>query len=439
MEAKLRRMQKCESDEPYMKRHIQAAKFVVRCDIYPHNTHPRISNLMHLFEYLRESNTYIEALSTKRLSMFTGWLDRKPFSDEKKNDIANSVERLIDFMQMLNLLRPGLVVFEHRWKTAQKEPVRAPERQIVEQLDLHFFDLENDAPSDMRCCYMTLRLIISRIDEVLNTPLDAVRHYHDDIFLVRNPSRKGQPFGIPREEDYAFYKDGIAEGIFLKTLLEQKNYADSKQHSLPDEYKELLFVSTKNPARLLTEASFNTYLGSVCEKLQLTDLDGEPVRLTSHALRHFNIAMRYRDGRFLPQWIRREANHQSETASMGYSYPSKSEERERFAAIQEHLRGASEVMPMEVSERKYNQLLQNPAIRILPGEGLCNGTNCRPQLNRCLKCEHFEADANCADDFREACVLLEEQLEKAPNANVKAQIKRRISVYKDFLKHTGSE
>lgn len=144
-----------------------------------------LSDIKFLFDYLREEKTNIEARSTSRLSMFTGWLDGQPFSAEKKNSIANSVEHLVSFMQMQTLLRPGVIVFEHRWPVSQKDPVRAPERQVMEQLDLHFFDMTQDIPSDIRCCYITNRLIVNRISETLRMPLKAIEFFQDDIFLVR--------------------------------------------------------------------------------------------------------------------------------------------------------------------------------------------------------------------------------------------------------------
>lgn len=169
--------------------------------------------------------------------------------------------------------------------------------------------------------------------------------------------------------------DGVAEGIYLKALEAQQKYAEAMQDKLKPADRERLFVSTFHPNRLLKDSEFNAYLRCVCEELGLTDCTGVPVRLTSHALRHFNIASRFRDGRFLPSIIQREAAHNSVAATYGYGYQSKSDERDRQRKIQASLQKTVGCEPMRLVGRKYEELQQKPTTRLLPGQGISASTH----------------------------------------------------------------
>lgn len=314
--------------------------------------------------------------------------------------------------------------------TRIKTPVRrAPDQCVIDALD-HFFFTHDEIPTDMRCVYLLLRLILNRISEVLNMAIDCLAYPEEGIFTILVPTRKETPLHRPRISKYSRSLLSQYTAILYSTLQKQREYAFAHQSDLPEEYSNFLFISSEFPTRLLTATDFNAYLKKVCEDNKILDSKGEIAHITSHHLRHIGVVQRLQSGIITPVQTKNEANHLSISTTMGYGYSSMHDESLHTSNILKNVfqdafsnSDAQSSSTLALPPKKYTALQNNPFTRLIPGLGLCSNTTCIPRFESCLQCQHFIPDKYYNDYFLECSALIKKRLDnlyKDPRKNESA-------------------
>lgn len=398
----------------------------------------KLSKAAVFLNYLQQRNIRLTGVRNSLLEIF---LNRYKDNPLIYNNISAAVSDLLEFSMQNGAVFTEKLSCPVLVQTPSNAIVRAPDKCVMESLDRIFFT-DNKLPSDMRCLYLLMRLILNRISEVLSISLDCISYPREGIYTICIPTKKETPFHRPISSKYHRSIDDYYTARLYEAIQTQKAYASSCQSSLPEEFKNYLFVSCSQEKKLVTTSDFNDFLAKLCTERKILDAEGNIARITSHQLRHAGITDRLQSLIISPEQTMKEANHSSISTTMGYGYASAHDEAERNKEIVQNVFKTSytndAAKAQTVSAKKYKALQENPFVRAVPGLGLCTNMRCKPRFEECINCPHFTPDANYREYFLECAEMCRERLQKLsenPKRN-EAAISfnhERLSIYEKYL------
>ena len=389
----------------------------------------RIRDLYVFYDFLADNNYAMELLSQPIIDRFHDYIEHIESENWRRNQYMQSLQSLVEECSKFSAFHffTSLDV-SRRWKD-NKQPKRAPDSIVVEQLDRKFFDMDAEIPLAYRALYISLRLRTHRISEVLAASLDCISYPDKDVFTVLVPTRKETAYHVSDFHKYHFLLNGTCEAIYHTVLRRQLQYATSMQEKLKEKDRGYLFVHP-TLSRLVTTADFNKYLANYCNAHKILDSEQSNAKITSHDFRHIAVCERLQSNVISPEQTMVECNHSSMEETMGYGYQSKHDETNHLKEIvvaahplfqQENVKYAE---PRLVPEVTYSRFENQPTTRVIPGYGLCLNRNCKPQYERCFQCDAFNPNPEYKDYFISAIKLLlkkTEMIEKKHGDSVIAQ------------------
>lgn len=373
----------------------------------------KIAKIAVFLKYFDKLNVPLTSIRNSAVQVFLSQYSETP---ELYNSMSCSISDFCNFASQNDIefsepINPPLLPVKH--KTLVR---RAPDQCVIDALDRFFFT-KDDIPTDMKCAYLLLRLILNRISEILNMHIDCISYPEEGLFSILIPTKKETPLHRPFISKYSRNLSGEYTAVLYFAIQKQREYALMHQSDIPEEYSNYLFVSSQSPTRLLSNADFNTYLQKVCEDNKIMDSSGEIAHVTSHHLRHIGVTERLQSEIISPERIQKEANHLSMATTMGYGYSSVNDESQHTSNIVKNVfqdaftEGQLPVINA-LPAKKYTVLQSNPFTRLLPGLGLCSNAACIPRFELCLKCEHFSPNECYYDYFLECSAIVKSRLEK---------------------------
>ncbi|MDL2219582.1 hypothetical protein LJC04_04540 [Ruminococcaceae bacterium OttesenSCG-928-O06] len=404
-----------------------------------------LHNCITFFDFLYSTHVYISNVVSALMHKYVihiGTLDCPPST---KNSICATAKKALRFAADYNLLRANLIAFDFQFDEGKKLPKRAPEYGVIKKLDRIFFDLATYVPLDMRLMYLLLRLILNRFSEVQNMHLECMVIPEEGIFSVSIPVQKATPLSLPIYISHSRLIDGNVENILFDTLLKQQQYARTNQANAMEYAKDYLFLSSKNPKELLTIDGFNKYLNDMCQKYNIRNHDGTIAHVTSHGFRHIGVTERFNSNLIMSHEIQKEAAHSRIEETLGYGYQSiydetnRLEELTNYTLSSEFTHKEKCITPRKpLSSKRYDALLQQPYVRIIPAYGACCDMSCSPKYEQCITCDYFVPDNTFLPYFEECILILEEKLNRFysnPHASKEAiQFnEERLALYKCFV------
>ena len=368
----------------------------------------RIHDACFVFNFFESKKLSISQLNQALFFSFYKYLKAIKLEVWHRNRYLQTLQTLAESGESLGVLKVESIIPVGRRYKDYSCPKRAPEAQVVAQVDNLFFNLKNNIPLGYRVMYLTLRMRTHRISEVIAMPLDCISYPEENVFTISVPTSKETAYHVPVFHQYSFLVDGVCENIYYKLLIQQHDYALSMQEQLKPQYQGYLFVHPKL-RRIITTKDFNSYLSELCENNNVIDSDGNAARITSHDLRHINVCERLQGNVISATETMVECNHSTLDQTLGYGYPSKKDEAKHLANITKQIPlfgKQKEVQCLQVPSFKYDRFLEEPTTRIIPGYGICRNENCKPQFEKCITCESFSPDPTYRDYFSAAIDLL---------------------------------
>ena len=379
--------------------------------------HRRVHDFAAIFNFFDSESLDLHYITQNSVDNFINHLDSSSYDSWKRNQYMQSFQSLIESCVTLGVIRIDSNLDATYRFPQQREPKRAPDSIIINQLDSLFFDNSIDIPLDYRSLYVLLRLHTHRFSEVAATPLDCMSYPADNVFAITIPNSKETPRHIPDYQKYNFLLSGFCGGFCHDIVYKQQQYAFAMQQNIPDEIKDYLFVSHKGP-HLVSISEFNSFLAEFCTQYQIVDAAGNSAKITSHDLRHIDVCERFKSNIVSPERTSVECNHTCVEDTMGYGYYSKHDEAKHLANIVTPILPTilnTAPTPRIVPQRKYETLAQQPATRIIPCYGLCLNRKCSPQFEKCFHCNSFIPDPQ----YKEYIIAAIERLKKANELIVK--------------------
>lgn len=281
---------------------------------------------------------------------------------------------------------------------------------IIKRMDKAFED--EAIPVYLRCIYWILRLIPSRINEVLGMKIDCLKPYggHYCLFIPTWKQNGGYWEPIMRS---IHLEDTETAAKLLTLIREQQQEAGRMQVHMDERKKDALFTYQKtfwqNDGRKALTSDYKTvskghisrYFRRICAEHKVTDETGQPYRITSHQFRHNGITDRLAAG-FTPEQIMfMTAHHGDAMIYRAYNHLDLMPEviiEKQLCVLNEPQRTAkSNVLfggrILNMEEQLEKRLLRNIRAHRIPG-GICSDiTGCKSDMFHCLECESFIPDA----------------------------------------------
>lgn len=399
----------------------------------------RVHDFNTIFNFFNSENIYLHYITQTSIDNFINYLDSSSYDVWKQNQYMQSLQVLTESLTALDVIRiPSSLNATYRFPQ-QREPKRAPDTVIINQLDSFFFDGDTDIPLDYRAIYILLRLHTHRFSEVAATPLDCISYPDDNVFTITIPNSKETPRHIPDYQKYNFLLTGFCGGFCHDIVYKQQQYAIDMQQNIPDEIKDYLFVSHKGP-HLVTMLEFNSFLAKFCAQHEIVDAAGNPAKITSHDLRHIDVCERFKSNIVSPERTSVECNHACVEDTMGYGYYSKHDEATHLAEI------VKPILPFDFNDapptrkvppRKYEMLAAQPTTRVIPYYGLCLNCKCSPQFEKCFHCGSFIPDPQYKEyitaNIERLQKINDQILKKHGNPTVLQQNLKDIQTFSTYL------
>ncbi|PKM68776.1 MAG: hypothetical protein CVU95_01430 [Firmicutes bacterium HGW-Firmicutes-2] len=265
----------------------------------------------------------------------------------------------------------------------------------------------------LRCVYWILRLIPSRISEVLAMKIDCVKPYNGK-YVIFIPTWKQNGGNIePIMRSIHIEDTGIA-GYLLGLIKEQKKIANQLQTRLDVHKKGCLFsyqrilhykkggTSKAGVANTMLVSFVDYHFKRICKAYDIKDNDGHIYNLTSHQFRHNGITDRLEAGFTMEQIADMTGHHGNAMIWNAYAHlnlrpetivkKQRSVLKESADEDSKYILFGGRILGMD--ELLEKRLLRNIRAHRVPG-GICGDvTGCKSDMWNCLTCEHFIPDSD---------------------------------------------
>ncbi len=265
----------------------------------------------------------------------------------------------------------------------------------------------------IRCVYWILRLIPSRISEVLAMKIDCVKPYNGK-YVIFIPTWKQNGGNLePIIRSIHLEDTGIA-GYLLELIRAQQKIANQLQIRLDEHKKGSLFsyqrvlhykkggTSKEGVANIMLVSFVAYHFKRICKAYNIKDNDGSIYKLTSHQFRHNGITDRLEAGFTMEQIADMTGHHGNAMIWNTYAHlnlkPKTIVKRQRTVLKESVDEGNKYTLfggrILGMDELLEKRLLKNIRAHQVPG-GICGDvTGCKSDMWNCLACEHFIPDSD---------------------------------------------
>lgn len=314
-------------------------------------------------------------------------------------------------------------------------------KNITEQLDSAFKDDTIDLR--FRCIYWILRLIPSRIGEVVGMNIDCLKSFNGAYQLFIPTWKQNGGHREPIIRTIRLEYEGMA-AYLIDLIKEQQACSKSIQKHMKEGEKDILFSYQeyvrydesrcffKNNYRTTKISPVNQFLKVICREKNITDSNGEIFKLSTHMLRHNGITDRLIQGFTIPQVAEMTGHHGSKMIYESYTHMNLNPEV--ILSKQKDVLGETDnydkyivfngrILNMEEALEK--KLLRNIRAHRVNG-GICTDIiGCKSDMFSCLDCKHFAPDHENLDYFKDQVISWEKKIEQFENLPIVSQNARK--------------
>jgi len=191
-------------------------------------------------------DTPISAITMITVPRFKEYLEKRGYAESTRSAIWSAVAIFLSQMNGFDGMALKNPFYSNPYQAKRLVDQKYILEYVAEQLNRVF--LREDIPLTMRCIYWLLRLIPSRISEVLGMRIDCIKPFdgHYCIFIPMWKQNGG--YREPIMRTIHINDDGIG-GHLLALLWEQQKLAMAYQCYLPEEKWDALFTQDPDTAK----------------------------------------------------------------------------------------------------------------------------------------------------------------------------------------------
>lgn len=366
----------------------------------------------------------LSELSVLTASRFKEYLDAKGYSESTRSNFWSDLSTFLGRMDGFDYMMLKNPFYDNPYESKRLVDQKYIPECITKQLDKVF--LKEDIPLTMRCIYWLLRLIPSRISEILGMKIDCIKPFdgHYCIFIPMWKQNGGYKEPIMRT--IHINEDGIG-GHLLALLREQQTLAMAYQCYLPEDKQNALFSYraqimqngvwyAQNRYSVCSWTYVSYQFKEICKRYEIRNEHGADYVVTSHQFRHNGITDRMRAGFTLPQIAEMTAHHGTAMLYASYAhlnlFPETIVEPIKYGAETEHPYVMFGGRILNMDSITESRLLKNIRAHRVPG-GICaDVTHCQSGLWSCVDCKHYVPEAEQLTYFKEQVVAWGEKAKR---------------------------
>lgn len=390
-----------------------------------------VTSLTVFLKFLSEdhSNLPVSTCDISIASGFKTYLDTSPLDIQTKRNIWSSAGRLLKTMDGFDGMKCKNPFRSNPYPYKRNLDSKYIPDSVTKVLDAVF--MGGDIDLYMRCIYWILRLIPSRISEVLGMKIDCIKPFNGK-FVVFIPTWKQNGGHMePILRSIHLHEEGIA-GHLIGLIQEQQVTSMELQSQLPENKWGALFsyrralhyknktTSTAWKANVMTLSNVAYHFKRICGQYGIHGEDGEVYNLTSHQFRHNGISDRLEAGFTVEQIASMTGHHGDAMIWNAYSHlslkPETIVQRQRYVLEESecvennYILFGGRILHME--EQLEKRLLKSLRAHRVPG-GICSDvTGCKSDMWNCLGCESFIPDKDQLSYFEQQVIAWRDKAEQ---------------------------
>ena len=358
-----------------------------------------VCNISVFLNFINSST--LSDISVITASEFKNYLDKKGYAESTKNSIWSDTSVFLERMNSFDEITLKNPFLGNPFESKQLIDKKYIPVSVAKQLDKVF--MKDEIGLTIKTIYWLLRLIPSRISEIIGMNIDCVKSF-DDHFCIFIPTWK-QNGGYKEPIMRVIHIEDKGMGGYLLALIrEQQKIALSYSGNLPATKQDALFVyrrqiildgkwysQNKYGVASWTYASYQ--LKEICKRYNIRDENGDIYKVTSHQFRHNGITDRLRAGFTEAQIAEMTAHHGEAMIYASYAhldlFPETIVEPLTYETQDKnpYIMFGGRILNMDAITE--SRLLKNIRAHKVPG-GVCSDvTNCKSNMWSCIACKNF--------------------------------------------------
>jgi len=383
------------------------------------------NDIFRISEYLDFVNGNLD-VSYESAMRYKQYLDMTGLSETTLHSKWGSVNKFYEIMNGYENKKYQMCFANNPYDSHKKHDYKYIPDTVAQQLDRVFY--YEDVDETIRCVYWILRLVPSRISEVLNIKIDCLKPFdgHYCLFIPTWKQNGGRREPIMR----CIHIENEGMGGYLISLIhKQQNMSKELQKFMPENKKDALFTyrtvnhmpdGTKNMTnqyRVVSWPVISRKFEKICEKYSIRNELGEIYKVTTHQFRHNGITDRLEKGFTVEQVTDITGHHGSTMLLDAYSHLNLKPEtilKVQNSVISEIEKDytAFNGQVMNCSQEQEDIIMKNVRAHKVRG-GICRDiTGCKSDMMNCLECQYFKPDPEQLEYYKEQLELWEQKAEK---------------------------
>lgn len=387
----------------------------------------RITKLSPFFKFCNQiQQENILQCSTLTAAYFKEYLEQGGYAVKTKNSTWQEVSAFLNMMNGFYGTRGRNPFSINPYSGTVKLDYKYIPDDVADRLDR---TLKNeDIEIHLKCIYWLLRLVPSRISEILGMKIDCIKPYNGHYVLFIPTWKQNGGHIEPMYRSIHLEMEGMG-GYMLELLQKQQVAANDLQSRLPALKKGYLFAyqrvlhykrggnARNGVVNVMQIGTVRYQFKRICGQYQIRDQDGEIYNLTSHQFRHNGITDRLAAGFTLEQIADMTGHHGNAMIWNSYAHldlkPEAIVKKQNYVLKEPEKPEAGYVLfggrILNMEDALEKRLLKNIRAQKVPG-GICGDiTGCKSDMWNCLECDRFVVDSGQASYFKEEAKRWEEK------------------------------
>lgn len=389
-----------------------------------------IYNLKRFFNFIlkQKGGMNIDKCNVFVSAELVRYLDELGYADSTKRGVWSSVSTFFSTMKGWNNAYWKNPFTINPFASDRKYDAKYIPENIASKLDRLF--MKDEIPLHIRCAYWLLRLIPSRISEIIGIRLDCLKRYNGNyvLFIPSWKQNNGRKEPLMRS---IHLEDTEMSGYLIALIKAQQEASDGYQHYLSVNKKDMLFSFQHQGLRKGKVLMFNLYsvasrivilkaFQRICIQYNILDASGQVYNLTTHQFRHNGITDRLAAGFTTAQIADMTGHHGDAMIFNAYTHlillPETIIQKQEYISGESGSRDNKYVLfggrILNMEEQLENRLLKNIRAHRVRG-GICSDiTGCKSDMWNCLDCGFFVPDADQLGYYEEQVALWREKSDR---------------------------
>jgi integrase len=362
-------------------------------------------------------------------SRFKEYLDNENYTEKTRYTIWTAAGKFLSVMNGYDGIPLNNPFYKNYYAFGGSLDYKYIPDHVAKQLDRAFTN--ESVPPHLRVVYWILRLIPSRISEILGMKIDCLKPFDGHWCLSIPTWKQNGGYKEPIIRIIHINDEGIG-GYLLSLIHIQQKIALSYQGFVKKGKEDALFthrqmtrykdgrIRYRNVYWTLTYTQVRDNFKKICAEFNVRDKNGAIYNVTTHQFRHNGITDRLRAGFTLAQIAEMTGHHGSAMIYGSYAHldlvpegliePQKYWNGEQQCGDNPYVMFGGKILNMDALTE--SRLLRNLRSNRVPG-GIClDVTHCKNDMWNCLDCSRFVPEKEQLPYFEKQAEIWREKAER---------------------------